>query len=314
MKCKKNVKSIKEYSAGDGKYQKYNSALQADIAKSSPSYSFITRTFRVFLCVFGCRNKKWKGSFTVEAAVVFPVFLYGMFVIMEILDIYRVQALVRSSIHESAMELAGSFYKNEVENMDGESVFCILYGKKNLPELGKRIKISLGRTTCEKEKIHMVADIEYHFWMPFFVRKAIHTTSSCIVYCWKGWDGTMLDGKNGDLKQMVYVTEYESVYHTSSFCTHLNLEINHTTKDKIGLFRNKYGEKYHPCEICGKKGGESVVYYTKTGNRYHTSTRCHGLTRKVVMTDRLQVKDRSQCERCREMEKNEMDGFGLFGN
>ena len=45
--------------------------------------------------------------------------------------------------------------------------------------------------------------------------------------------------------EMVYVTEYESVYHTSESCTHLDLSVHRGIKTQVEQKRNEYGGKYH---------------------------------------------------------------------
>ena len=42
---------------------------------------------------------------TVEAALVIPLFLLGICTLLGIMDLYRVQALVKTSLHQSVQEL-----------------------------------------------------------------------------------------------------------------------------------------------------------------------------------------------------------------
>lgn len=87
---------------------------------------------------------------------------------------------------------------------------------------------------------------------------------------------------------MVYVTEYESVYHTSESCTHLDLSVHRGTKTQVEQKRNEYGGKYHACERCG--GDSALVYYTEKGDCYHSQVSCSGLKRTVRLVKNLKYR------------------------
>ena len=91
-------KGIKIYSPKIKKQKKGKGSLQA-ICKNKR---------RVFLCFFRkTRGKKQQipAVLTVEAALVIPLFLLGICTLLGIMDLYRVQALVKTSLHQSAQEL-----------------------------------------------------------------------------------------------------------------------------------------------------------------------------------------------------------------
>ena len=48
-----------------------------------------------------------------------------------------------------------------------------------------------------------------------------------------------------DSEEMVYVTDYQGVYHTFSDCTYLSLSVTTASKSNLSSLRNVYGEKYH---------------------------------------------------------------------
>lgn len=83
-------KGIKKYSPGIGKKSKNKNkgSLQAACEK----------TRRVSLCSF-------RAVLTVEAAFAVPLFLLAICTLLGMIDLYRVQALVRTSLHQSAQEL-----------------------------------------------------------------------------------------------------------------------------------------------------------------------------------------------------------------
>ena len=100
-------------------------------------------------------------------------------------------------------------------------------------------------------------------------------------------------------KQMVWVTENGSVYHTDSSCSHINLSIQVSSPGALAWKRNQDGEKYKECEQCvGNGAAGAEVYYTKYGNRYHNSLSCKGLKRKVKLVALEQTDGLPQCSKC----------------
>lgn len=282
-------KGIKKYSPGIGKKSKNKNkgSLQAACEK----------TRRVSLCSF-------RAVLTVEAAFVVPLFLLAICTLLGMIDLYRVQALVRTSLHQSAQELG--MYASVESGDSGVSTpvgvlstgICIAYTKSHLPELGDYVSVNLIGSRYENHEIQLKATITYQLPFSILPVSKIKVGNGSVVHAWTGYDSGdtgKTDGGDGD--EMVYVSDYESVYHTSVHCTHLDLSIHQGTKEQVERQRNEYGKKYHACERCG--GDSHLVYYTEKGDRYHSEASCSGLKRTVRLVEKSQIQAHTQCERCR---------------
>jgi len=149
-------KGIKKYSPGIGKESKNKNkgSLQAACEK----------TRRVSLCSF-------RAVLTVEAAFVVPLFLLAICTLLGMIDLYRVQALVRTSLHQSTQELG--MYASVESGDSGVSTpvgvlstgICIAYTKSHLPELGDYVSVNLIGSRYEKHEIQLKATITYQ--LPF---------------------------------------------------------------------------------------------------------------------------------------------------
>lgn len=262
---------------------------------------------RVFLCFFRkTRGKKQQipAVLTVEAALVIPLFLLGICTLLGIMDLYRVQVLVKTSLHQSAQELG--MYAS-VESGDSgvntptgvlSSGVCSAYAKAHLPELGDGVAVSLIGSRYENHKIQLKATVLYQLPFSILPVSKLKVTNSSVVHAWTGYDPKNTDNEGTDGGEMVYVTEYESVYHTSESCTHLDLSVHRGTKTQVEQKRNEYGGKYHACERCG--GDSALVYYTEKGDCYHSQASCSGLKRTVRLVKKSEIQAYIQCERCRE--------------
>ena len=151
-------KGIKKYSPGIGKESKNKNkgSLQAACEK----------TRRVSLCSF-------RAVLTVEAAFVVPLFLLAICTLLGMIDLYRVQALVRTSLHQSAQELG--MYASVESGDSGVSTpvgvlstgICIAYTKSHLPELGDYVSVNLIGSRYENHEIQLKATITYQ--LPFSI-------------------------------------------------------------------------------------------------------------------------------------------------
>ncbi len=243
-----------------------------------------------------------KASLTLEAAVVVPLFLLGICALFLVFDLFRVQALVKTSLNESAQELGMYAYAVEEGESAPVDVFsslaCAAYAKANLPDLGSWTTVSLVGTYVTDEKLYLVANVTYKIPMAVFPLPAIHVRNRSSVRMWTGNQG---DNDAGQLSQgtvMVYVSDYESVYHTSASCTYLDITVHSCSQDDIGSIRNAYGSKYKVCEKCGNIQGNGTVYYTEKGDHYHLSESCSGLKRSVKLVPQSSVAHLRECTRC----------------
>lgn len=309
MRCNKEKKSkirnIEEYPPEDGTIKK--DSLQAERTDDSPSRSIFTRIRRVFLCISE-KSGKWrrKASLTVEAAAAVPIFLLTVCSILGMLDIYRVQALVKTSLHQSALELG--MYAYGADRGEGSpvgtisSAVCAVYAKNKLPDMGKYVKVTTIGSSYNEGVIDLVAHIEYRLPLAVLPLPPIRMKNESRVNSWIGWRANQDSDGNYQWEEMVYVSENQSVYHTSSDCTHIELAVHNGSLERVENLRNAYGQKYHSCEKCGSISGNDTVYYTEKGNSYHYSKNCSGLKRTVRLVKKSEVPGICQCERCKARE------------
>ena len=242
-----------------------------------------------------------RGSMTVEAAIIMPVFLFAILNMLSIIDLIRVHSNIQAAMTETAKEMATYGYAYDTFT-DGEndSLVMSLLGK----ELAKnKIKDIAGREYLNHSGIKggsdglwfIKTDVMYENDMidlivryrvsPFFKIapwKDIFLINRCKVHAWTGYDlSYKKDSDTLENETIVYVTEYGEVYHRTRTCTHLKLSITAIDKSALASERNEYGEKYSKCDKCRKYATTDVYYITNMGNKYHTSLSCSGLKRTV---------------------------------
>lgn len=220
---------------------------------------------RAVLCTFFQAYRQ--ASLTVEAAVILPLFLFGMFTLISVIDICRIHVTEQTEIADEAKKLATYAYLAEEYMEDPYIDLYEVYPCKLQISLipGYQINLALrGR-----------------------------------VHAWTGRTEAECDAdKHMTAEEMVYVTDHQAVYHTNSGCSYLELSVYAIGKEEVSAARNEAGGRYGACEKCCGASETGAYYITLSGDRYHASRSCSGLTRNVRMVRRSDVSDLSCCSRC----------------
>lgn len=280
--------------------------------KTFPPTDVLNKIFgRVSPCIFSKKNKQSRGSLTVEAALLLPLFFLGMTALICVMDIYRIQSQVNVSLNESAKELG--MYAYAARNHPDESPVgivsdgvCIAYAKAKLDK-EEGVTVNLTRSRYQNQRVELVADISYRIPAAPIPLPEIKFQSWARVHDWTGYTaGQNNQGQSND--ELVYITDRQTVYHTFSGCSHLNLSIIQTTPEQAGKMRNKNGAKYYACPHCvNSDGTNQICYITEQGNRYHESRSCQSLSRSVRLVPKSETNGIGECSRCAQRGGNHAD-------
>lgn len=258
-----------------------------------------------------------EASLTAEAALVLPMFLFGILFFLYFFQILYLQDSIQSSMTEAGKFISryGKLTEEEetsdlayrlllrqrfFEYLDEETInkSCIVGGTAGISFLPSEI-------FKEDAEINIVAVYQIRFPIPFFGEKIMEIKQQVKTRAFVGKpmknaketaDGNQ---KGEDEDFLVYITENASVYHKNENCTHLRLSIMEIEKSQLKTIRNENGGKYKACEKCIRGAeAEENVYVAKEGDRYHVSLSCSGLKRTVYTVEYSMVKDKRKCSRC----------------
>lgn len=248
-------------------------------------------------------NKVSAASFSIEAALVLPLFLWFvlmMFYFFLLLDVQGELTMAMSKVSKELgqyqycqQEYSGCFLDQYVSDSIIKEI------KKSSPNdacISNGIKgIEFTLSGQKSNRIDIVAKYYLKIPVPIFDLLEYPVIQRVLVHSWTGFNKNEL---NENQETMVYVTEDGIAYHQYRTCTYLDLSIRSVSIDNIKKLRNINGGKYHCCERCGRKGNVNNVYITTWGNRYHTSLGCSGLKRTVRAVPISQVGSRHKCSKC----------------
>lgn len=236
-----------------------------------------------------CTPGRSQGSMTVEAALVFPIFLFGLTALLYIFVLLRIQTEIGRALTNVGRELAQD--AGELGGLESSLLSGVRGGQKVRAYISDRsgteiIKggvkgISFVGSMWDGEDSMLTLRASYQVTLPpgisWFHPLRITQTKKI-----RGWTGF---GKKQNLlkdqgEEVVYVTDHGSVYHRKLNCRHLKLSVQQTNIAQVDGLRNGNGGKYMPCERCWKDGSQ-IAYITGEGNRYHETLNCPGLIRRI---------------------------------
>lgn len=207
---------------------------------------------------------KWKrGSLTLEASICLPIVVLFFVSLFGLLYLIEAQAKSTVELQEKA-ELAAQLMSGNGKEGNG---IIDLHGNVNGEIKGLVFR---GLSAASRGRV-------------------------------RAWIGKKADSesKNGASEEMLFVSEHESVAHTDSGCTHLQLEIRTAGYSEIKELKNIDGKHYQPCEKCVGGGAPAHTVFVGTrGEKFHHRGDCSGLTRTVRIIRKSEAKGLSLCTRC----------------
>lgn len=236
---------------------------------------------------------------TVEAALILPVFLFAMLLMAYLAKMAGYQDRVQWVLTRVAREASAEYGAARKETIKNKA-YCYMKLDRYLKESG--LPVSLAQSMiCEKnDEIDLIAD--YRMEVPFRLipdkwcsfRARVHTRA------FTGVEDRGAD-ENAVRDREVYITETGRVYHDSLSCTYLKLSISQLKYVDIETMRNESGGIYKPCEKCCRSAvpsGQTDVWITNFGDRYHLSHSCSGLKRKIRKIMLSEAGNRTPCSKC----------------
>ncbi len=283
-------------------------------------------------------RKRWEAaSLTVEAALVLPLFLFGMIALLYFIQIFLLQEQIQSAITRLGLSMAKTAYiyddfkENTAALGFDETIFgegaeigltdfatslidptvLKLYAAEYLNT--DRINRSCIQNGFEGISFHGSELLNNNQWIDILVHYRIRLPLKLFVIgdmpmlqrirvrAWTGFQiaASYTQEEDEASDEMVYVTETGTVYHKTDSCSHIRLSI----RAVYGIpteQRNDNGAKYYPCESCATAVLDElgIYYITSDGNRYHTRRDCSRIKRNVKSIPISEVGSRTPCKRC----------------
>ena len=256
-----------------------------------------------------CASFEKKGSLTVEAALVFPLFLFVLTAFLYLFFLVELRAEVGRALTDTGRGLSQTAYFSENAGSLAPSALAMLYGQREVKEYlegcvsaeiikGGADGISFLGTVWNEETSVLTLRASFQVTLPPGLAwfHPIRVTQKRTVRGFTGFSGRE-GAEETEGSEIVYVTDHGTVYHRDLSCRYLKLSVQQAELDQVDSMHNEDGGKYYPCERCWKEGA-SVVFLTESGDRYHQSLNCSSLVRGIHAVRIWETGGRPPCSVC----------------
>ncbi len=245
------------------------------------------------------KNRYRSASLTVEASLAFPVFFFGIYMLWQLFLLLLFQMSVCREMTDTAMKYAHLGYperKAEEQDTDISWLYQPLFWNA-LPESDRTENMWVLCLPEEDGSIQVRVSYQFVCEAAFFSKVTIPVQQTFRFLPYIGETDPDLFASEEEASDVVYVTEYGTVYHESRACGYLNVIVRSVVAEKIGEKRNSFGRRYTLCERCDNKEATETVYYSDGGTKYHLIAGCPALKRTVRSEPREEV-ELPACHKC----------------
>lgn len=252
-----------------------------------------------------------RGSATVEAALLLPVFLSAVCALIMMGQLLLVEGEIQHAVSKTAMICAKQESVSAIYGKTGSSdlplhfaeptvafysVFqgsdlcsgCIVGGSRG-------ITVSMQKPRLEAGRIRVTAVYALKIPLPFVGKLYTMKKVNSVRRMYTGYILHKGEGDDDDDDRIVYLTKHGSVYHTSLSCTHISLRIS----GSLLTVKSLEARGVRRCEKCIKKNQiPESLYITAEGDCYHSRLSCSGLKRTVKAVRLSEVRGMRICGRC----------------
>ena len=243
-----------------------------------------------------------KGSITLEAAVVVPIFFFAMVCISYLFEIMAIQTDMRNALYNVGREWAQKAYVSTlISHQDMEQEIVSIIGRERLERsmvVAGAEGLDCSRTRNDVFTGELRLSLCYQLNIPVLMFR-IPIISQEETLKVKGWNGYINSFSLPETEEKVYLTNYGLVYHKDRNCSYLEVSVRAVDATKIQELRNVSGGKYYPCLFCKNtpsKGGK--LYVSDFGKRYHNSLECSRIKRNVYAVPLDEVYGLGGCSKC----------------
>ncbi len=243
-----------------------------------------------------------KGSITLEAALVVPIFFFAILGLSFLLEMMAIQTTIHHALHNVGKELAQDAYTSlNISAHEVEQRMIKNIGTKRLAS--SMIQGGANGLDCSRSHLDVFSTVleltvSYKLEIPVFMFD-IPIVSCVDKVRVKGWTGYATGTLTEGAEEIVYVTDYGLVYHRDASCTYLDMSVRAVRGESIDTLRNQSGGKYYPCSACSRDLSVSNTWYvTDYGDRYHSSLDCKKIKRNIYAVPLKEAYGLGGCSKC----------------
>ena len=282
---------------------------------------FIKQGFLAKRALSSASTFRTKGSLTVEAAMILPLFLFFMVILMLPMGVMKEGRRIQTALEAAGEEISQYAYVLDRlklgESLDSSGIDgfseefldglteegILLYARKQVEGRAgftRLESVSFARSSVlrDEETIDLIMDYRVRIPFSVFGLNSIPMAARSCRRAWIGQEGGR-NRKDGQEDELVYIGRTSTRYHRQRTCHYLYNEIKEISFKEVENVRNLAGGKYKPCSICGRFAEENgSVFIMPSGERYHSDRNCSSIMAYVEAVPLSEVFHMGACSYC----------------
>ena len=255
------------------------------------------------------KNRYRSASLTAEAALAFPVFFFTVVLLWQLFLFLLFQLQVCHKVTDAVIAYSHLGYP-ERKAAEQEVDISWLYQPlvwNALPESERAENVWVLCIPAEDGSIRVTVGYRFVCESVFYSRFSFPVQQKFQFYPYLGEtdedtfasvSGAEGGAESEEEKDIVYMTEYGTVYHESRACGYLNVVVRSVSAAQVEEERNSSGRKYTLCERCDNRESTGTVYISSGGIKYHLVASCPALKRTIQEKTREEVAGVPACHKC----------------
>lgn len=238
------------------------------------------------------------GSMTLEAALVFPLFLFAGLLMLMPLRILDQERQVQTALETITEQISQMPQAEEL----GETIWhgiaaAELRGKLDSKKI-RNLSLKKSAFFTAEDEIDLVAEYEIVLPFPVLRVETVKRENRSFRRIWTGRSGLGNGESVGeDEEELVYVGKGSIRYHASRSCRYLEHQLFPVLMEEVEEYRTQDGSRYKACSRCGVYADE-VVYLMKGGEHYHSTVSCSTILAYVKAVKKSEVAHLGPCSAC----------------
>ncbi len=251
------------------------------------------------------KNKRLRAGMTVEASVVLPLFMFFFLHLAGYIEMLRLHGTLTLALWDAGKQVSAYAAVTDAVGLDIPDVaVSYLYVQNHVKKLlGEEYldtsplvygNSGLNYLACDYDEGYTDIAVTYQVepQVTIFPFPYMRMVNRYYGRVWSGYDVTK------EVSEYVYVTIYGEVWHETTDCSYIDIEVYGTGRGNIGGLRNEEGRKYRLCELCEDEDWGAQVYYTPQGECYHKDRNCSSLVRYIRAIEWQGNLPYRACSRC----------------
>ncbi len=259
--------------------------------------------------ISGMKSTCTKGSMTVEAALLIPLFLYFFLHLSGVMEMLRLHGSLAAALWNAGNQIAlyTDTFSDAAEELPDAGISYLLVNNQVRDFLGRDYlgdsPLVQGTAGLNYLRSEYLGDKEC---VDIFVTYQVEPPLSifpfsyrrmCNRYYARAWTG--YDVSDEDVfPKYVYVTSQGEVWHGTPDCSYIYHQVLNCLAGQIGSRKNAQGKYYEKCNLCEKQTKGRYVYFTEEGEKYHLIRNCTAIHKDILAIEWTEDLPYRACSRC----------------